>query len=140
MIFVWEHAGVREVHAQDFGGLSTYLRIIRNGTSFTGYYGVTADTPLRLWEYQTGMTNFRMGLAAWGGSAAAIPADFDTLLREPLGRRGHCCESGTLSGSTSSNCVYAKDDQRRASIPGERDAAAQAASSRLLRSPHRRTT
>ncbi len=44
---------------------------------------MTADTPFRLWEYQTGMTNFRMGLAAWGGSAAAIPADFDTYCVNP---------------------------------------------------------
>ncbi len=83
VIFVAERGGAREVHALDFGGVATYLRIIRNGTSFTGYYGVTADTPIRIFEYQTGLTAFRMGLAAWGGGAA--PADFEYLCVNPWG-------------------------------------------------------
>ncbi len=83
VIFVAESGGAREVHALDFGGLATYLRIIRNGTSFTGYYGVTADTPVQVFEYQAGMTAFRMGLAAWGGGAA--PADFEYYCINPWG-------------------------------------------------------
>ncbi len=109
MIFVWEHAGAREVHALDFGGLSTYLRIMRNGTSFTGYYGVTADTPFRVFEYQTGMTNFRMGLAAWGGNAAvAAPADFEYYCVNPFGVAADAAPTnaeGPATGAAMSNAV-----------------------------------
>lgn len=67
---------------------TTYLKIVKRGTAYTGYYSANGSTWIEVGKYtDVDFTNLKIGLAAFNSEANVpeIPADFDYLSVSPVG-------------------------------------------------------
>ncbi len=76
---ILEEGGVAWGWSEPFDANSTCLTVVRSGTTFSTYYGLTENDFLPLFDWQSGMVNPRIGLATFNlySGAPEISADFD---------------------------------------------------------------
>ncbi len=85
VMFIKEEGGVRSMRSVPWDGTNTYLRVIRSGTTYSGWYGGAEGAWIRVFDWQSGIYNPDIGLAAWSGRGGApnLKAEFDYFCIDP---------------------------------------------------------